>query len=169
MIDRAIAAIAPQAAVRRVQARHALALYEAAQPTTRRKVPRDTSGPNNQTAQGAQSLRTQARHLDQNHDIARGIIRLLVDNTVGASGIGIEPQPRYPDNTIDSAYANALRDAWREWTRKPEVTWRHSWADVQRLMARTWFRDGEAFAQSLIGPVPLLDHGTQVPYSLELF
>ena len=37
-----------------------------------------------------------------------------------------------------------------------------------RLVARTWLRDGEAFAQRLIGPVPTLQHGTTVPFSLEL-
>jgi lambda family phage portal protein len=34
-------------------------------------------------------------------------------------------------------------------------------------MGRSWFRDGEVFAQRVIGNVPGLEHGTVVPYSLE--
>ena len=39
---------------------------------------------------------------------------------------------------------------------------------MQRVVARTKFRDGRCFAQRLSGPVFTLDHGTRVPYSLEL-
>ena len=38
----------------------------------------------------------------------------------------------------------------------------------QRLTAYTWLRDGEAFAQQLAGPAPYLNHGSRVPFSLEL-
>ncbi len=168
-LDRLIAAISPERAMRRMQARKVMALYEAATPNRTRKTRTDISGPNNQTQQGAVSLRTQARHLEQNHDLARGMLRILVDNVVGPKGIGIEPQPRDAAGVIDREYARKLRDAWRDWQRRPEVTWKHTWPKVQRLMARTWFRDGESLAQQLIGPVPFLDHGTAVPYSLELF
>jgi lambda family phage portal protein len=39
---------------------------------------------------------------------------------------------------------------------------------VQRLICRSWLRDGEALTQLLIGRVKFLDHGTQVPFSIEL-
>lgn len=168
-IDSLVEYISPQAGARRRAARGILALYEAATPSRQRKFRRDSGGPDQQVFKGAVAIRTQARHLDQNHDIARGILRTLVNNTVGPNGIGIEPQPRRADGTIHEDYAKALREAWRDWTRAPEVTGRLHWGRACRLMARTWIRDGEAFAQELIGNVPFLDHGTRVPYSLELF
>ncbi len=168
-IDSLVEYFAPHAGLRRRAARGVLAAYEAATPSRQRKFRRDSGGPDQQVFKGAVSIRTQARHLDQNHDIARGILRTLVNNTVGANGIGIEPQPRRADGTIHEEYAKALREGWSDWIRRPEVTGRLHWSRACRMMARTWLRDGESFAQELIGPVPFLDHGTRVPYSLELF
>ncbi len=168
-LDRIIAYISPLAALKRAQTRHALAYYEAARPSRQRKFRTDNAGPNTQAGQGAVALRIQARHLEQNHDIARGILRTLVNNIIGPSGVGIEPQPRRADGTIHQEYAKALLEAWRDWKRRPEVTHQHHWARCQRLLCKTWLRDGEAFAQLLSGPIPQLDHGTRVPLSLELF
>lgn len=145
------------------------ALYEAAQPSRMRKSARDQRSPDMQVQQGAVAVRALTRNLEQNHDIVRGALRTLVNNVVGPNGIGIEPQPRKKDGTIHIEYAKALRDAWRNWTLVPEVTHRHHWAKVQRMMAKTWFRDGEAFTQSITGNVQFLDHGTRVPFSLEMF
>lgn len=155
----------PQTANRNKAAR---ATYEAAKPSKQRKFYRDQSAPNVLVSQGAVALRNQARHLQRNHDIVRGIIRTMVNNIVGPNGIGIEPQPRTANGDIHEAYATALREAWRDWCIKPEVTHTHTWAGAQRLLAGTWLRDGEAFAQHLLGLIPALDHGTRVPYSLEL-
>lgn len=168
-LDRVIAFFSPQAAVRRHAARQVLAYYEAAKPGKQRKFSRDKSAADVWVQRGAAALRDQARDKCANHDIARGILRKLVNNTVGPNGIGIEPQPRRADGTIHEDYAKALRDAFRDWQRRPEVTFKHTWSKAQRLAAATWFRDGEAFAQMLSGPVPTLDHGTLVPFSLELF
>lgn len=169
LADAIVEYFAPTLGARRRAARGVLALYEAATPSRQRKFRRDSGGPDQQVQKGAVAIRNQARHFDQNHDIARGILRTLVNNTVGPNGIGIEPQPRRVDGTIHEEYAKVLREGWRDWTRAPEVTGRLHWARSCRLMARTWVRDGEAFAQELIGNVPFLDHGTRVPYSLELF
>lgn len=168
-IDALVEYIAPAAALRRRAARGVLAAYEAATPSRLRKFRRDQGSPDKQVAKGAVPIRNQARHLEQNHDIARGILRVMVNNIVGPSGIGIEPQPRLADGRIHEDYAASLREAWRDWCRRPEVTHRLHWASVQRQAVRTWIRDGEVFAQQLIGAVPLLEHGTRVPYSLELF
>lgn len=167
-VDRIVSFFAPAAGLKRLQARRVLSQYEAAKPSRLRKQARDARSPDSQVQQGAVALRALARNLEQNHDIARGALRVLINNVIGASGIGIEPQPRYKDGTIHDAYAKALRDAWRDWCLTPEVTHRHHWSKVQRLVCKTWLRDGECFSQRLIGPTPGLDHGTRVPYSLEL-
>jgi len=169
LLDQVIGYINPAAGLRRVNARRVLNQYEAAKPSRLRKLDRDQRSPDLQVQYGAVALRTLARNLEQNHDIARGALRTLVNNVIGPNGIGIEPQPRKKDGSINTEYAKALRDAYRDWCLCPEVTQRHHWAKVQRMMAKTWFRDGEAFTQSLIGPVNFLDHGTRIPFSLEMF
>lgn len=168
-LDRLIEYFAPVSALRRRQARHVMGAYEAAKPSRLRKFHTDPSAPNVDVQRSAAALRTQARYLEQNHDIARGILRTITNNVVGPKGIGVEPQPRRMDGTIHAQYAADLLEAWRDWKRVPEVTHRFTWPAAQRMMCRTWIRDGESMAQSLIGAVPFLDHGTRVPLSLELF
>lgn len=169
ILDRLIAWRDPVQGLRRAQARTALACYEGAKPSRNRKRRNDNSSPNALVGMGAAALRAHARYLERNHDLTRGALRVLVNNVVGPTGIGIEPQPRRPDGKIHTEYAAALREAYRDWQRHPEVTGRYRWPMAQRLMGYTWLRDGEGFAQELLGPVPFLDHGTRVPYSLELF
>lgn len=168
-VDSIVEFFSPHAGLRRKSARSILAAYEAASPSRLRKFHRDSGSVNRDVSRGAVPVRVQARHLAQNHDIARGALRTLVNNIVGPSGIGIEPQPRRADGSIHAEYAAALREAWRDWCKLPEVTWAHHWSRVQRLTVRAWLLDGEAFAQTISGPVPYLDHGTRVPFSLELF
>jgi lambda family phage portal protein len=167
-VDRLVAWLDPQRGLSRLRNRTLLAHYEAARPNPQRKFRKDGGSPNHLVEQGAVPLRNQMRYLDRNHDLVVGSLDVLVNNTVGANGIGVEFQPRRPNGEIHAEYAAALSDAWRDWQRRPEVRWQHSYARCQRLLARTLYRDGEAFAQRLLGKVPGLDHGTAVPYSLEL-
>lgn len=113
-------------------------------------------------------LRQYARHLDQNHDLVHGALDRLTQFIVGPSGIGIEPQPRLPDGEVHAEFSAALLEAWRDWTQWPEVTWELDWAACQRLLCRSWLRDGEALVSLVRGLRTDLDHGTRVPFSLEL-
>lgn len=167
-VDSLIAYLSPTWGLRREQARRVLAYYEAAKPSTQRKFSRDKRGPNLLADQSATALRDQVRYAERNHDLVAGTIDTLVNNIVGPQGLGVEFQPRRTDGTIHTEYANALRLAWEAHCRRPEVTRKHTDAAMQRLVCRTWVRDGEAFAQQLIGPVAGLQHSTAVPYSLEL-
>lgn len=169
VIDRLVGYFAPHAALRRRAARSVLAQYEAAEPSRMRKFRRERGSQNEVVQLGAAAVRAQVRHLARNHDLARGALRTLVNNIVGAAGIGIEPQPRRLDGTIDSEYAAALVEAYRDWCRRPEVTHRLPWSRLQRAMVRAWVRDGEVFAQMITGPVAGVDHGSRVPFSLEAF
>lgn len=168
LIDRLFAAVAPVAALRRAAARRVLASYDAGTPSRLRRFSRETrSGDHLANLQSA-SIRTQARDLDRNHDLAKGALTVMVNNIVGPAGVGIEPQPRSVSGEILDELSRQLLELWRDWQRLPEVTRAHSWASVQRLMCRTWLRDGEGFAQLLEGSIPSLDHGTKVPLSLEM-
>lgn len=168
LLDRAIAYISPVHALRRRRARLALASYEAAKPDRLRKFSRDHASGDQLARIEARPIRAQARELDRNHDIARGALNVMVANIVGPRGIGIEPQPRSVSGEILEDLGQELMDLWRDWCRRPEVTAQHSFAACQRLMVRTWLRDGEAFAQTVEGIIPSLDHGTKVPFSIEM-
>lgn len=168
LVDSLVAWVSPERAVRRAQARRILSYYEAAKPSKQRKGRREPGSGDAAVMRAGPTLREQARHLEQNHDLARGILDILVQNVVGPHGIMVEPQPRAPDGTIHDEFAREILRVQRDWAKRPEVTWQHDWAACQRLMARTMFRDGEALAQGLVGPVNSLDHGTRVPFSLEL-
>lgn len=168
-LDKLISYVAPQAALRRQAARNILAQYEAAEPSRLRKFHRERGSQNEYVQRGAAAVRTQARHLCRNHDLARGALRVMVNNVVGAKGIGIEPQPRRKNGEVHTEYAQALLDVYNDWTRRPEVTHRYPWSRLQRAMAKAWIRDGEVFAQMITGVRADLDHGTRVPFSLEAF
>jgi lambda family phage portal protein len=168
-IDALVSWIDPAAGLKRRAARSVLANYEAAEPSRNRKFRRMGGSQNEQVQRGAVAVRTQARYLVKNHDIARGALRTLVNAVVGAHGIGIEPQPRRVDGTIHSEYAAALLEAYRDWCRAPDVTGRMPWSRLQRALARAWIRDGDVFAQMITGTRPDLNHGTLVPFSIEAF
>ncbi len=169
LLDRTISYFSPVAAFRRLQVRKVLASYEAGQSTRLRKFSRDKNSANTLVKAYAGPVRDQARYLDRNHDLSRGALNVLVNNIIGPSGIGIEPQPRRKTGgSIHEDLALMLQNLWRDWSRYPEVTYQLNWPSVQRVACRTWLRDGEAFAQVLEGSVPNLDHRTRVPFSLEL-
>lgn len=167
-LDHIVSVYNPVSAVKRAQARRVFSYYEAAKPTKSRKQRKEISGPNIAVGRAGPSLREQARHLEQNHDVARGVLAVLIANTIGPNGIGVEPQPRNKDGDIHKDMAKQILSLHRDWAKRPEVTWQLDWPSAQRLMARSFYRDGECFAQRILGNVLGLDHGSRVPYSLEL-
>lgn len=171
-LDRAIMAIAPGWAAKRAGARLRVLsyrnAYDAADRTRLREPARDHGSANTATGDSAYQVRLQARHLGRNHDIVVNGLNVLVQNTIGATGIGVEFQPRNANGDIDEEIVDQLIPLWHDWRRRPEVTWQHDYASMQRLDALTLFRDGESLSQDLIGAVPYLDHGSLVPYSIEL-
>jgi lambda family phage portal protein len=168
IIDKAIEYLAPGAALRRAHARRVLAYYEAAKADRLRKNRRETGSGNDAILRAGSSLRQQARHFEQNYDLALGVLNTLVNNVVGANGIGVEPQPRRADGSIHIEFARELLDLWKDWSRNPEVTWMHDRPSMERMLARVWFRDGEVFGQTVEGVAPWIDHGTRVPLSIEM-
>ena len=168
IVDRAVAWLSPSAAVKRAQARQVLAYYEAARPDRLRKGRRATGSANDEVLQAGGTLRQVARHLEQNYDLALGVINTLVVNVVGPNGIGVEPQPRKADGSIDDALARQILMLYQDWCKAPEVTRQHDWPSAQRLLARSWLRDGEVFSQLVSGMAPGLQHGSTVPFSVEM-
>lgn len=169
LFERTILAIAPGWARARARDRSFVAYYEAANPSRMRPGRREPGSGNTAVLKAGKALREQARHLEQNHDLARGVLDVLVRNTIG-TGVGVEPQPRMAGRTaeINADLAWQLSQIWRDFCRRPEVTWQHDMGSAERIMARSWFRDGEVLAQRIFGNVQRLDHGTKVPYSIEM-
>jgi len=168
IIDRAVAYFAPIAAIKRSQARSILSYYEAAKPDRLRKGRRETGSGNDAVLRAGATLRQTARHLEQNYDLALGVLNTLVANVVGPNGIGVEPQPRNLDGSINDELARQILELYRDWGLNPEVTRQHDWPSAQRLLARSWLRDGEVLTQTLQGNIAGLDHATRVPFSLEM-
>ena len=166
--DRLVSWFAPVAALKRAHARTVLAYYEAAKPDRTRKGRRETGSGNDAVLRAGATLRQTARHLEQNYDLALGVLNTLVANVVGPNGIGVEPQPRRADGSIDDQLARQILELYKNWSLNPEVTRQHDWPSAQRLICRSYFRDGEEFTQTLSGNIPGLAHGTRVPFSLEL-
>ena len=167
-LDMTLATFAPQFAIRQLQARRAiLGYYEAAKSSRLHKSRGASGSPDESNRIAADKLRDQARHLEENYDIAKGVLDVLVDNVVG-SGIIPEPQVQGSDGKLHREFNSSLLTLWKDWIRTPEVTQELDYYSAQRLSARSWFRDGELFIQHLKGSVRGLDHGTQVPYSIEL-
>jgi len=167
-LDRIIAFFAPKTALHRAHARRILSYYEIAKPSPYRKGRRSVGSGNESVAKAAESPREQARWLEENHDLAIGVLDVLVQNVVGPAGVQVEPQPRHRDGSIHDELARQILTLHRDWSKRPEVTWSHNWASAQRLLCRTWLRDGEVLAQRLLGTSPVLDHGTEIPYSVEM-
>jgi lambda family phage portal protein len=142
------------------------AFYEAGEPSRLHKVRTDRRSANAQNERSAMPIRAQARHLDENHDIASGILDVLVARTVGA-GIQPEPQVMLVNGKPADDVNRRLLDLYEDWRFRPEVTWQHDYYSLQRVAARSWLRDGEVFAQLVTGTVVGLDHGTVVPFSIE--
>lgn len=150
-------------AAREVKAR----AHEATRPSRQRKLEVDWGSGNRIVSMDAKQLRDSARALERDYDVAANALNVLVQNTVG-SGIDVMPAPRKRGGQVDRALAQQLKDLWDEWWDAPEVTGQHDFGKCQQLLARSWFRDGESFWQQLLGPVAFLQHGTDVPLSLEL-
>ena len=167
-VDGLIEYFAPGMAMQRKQARKVLSYYEAAKPGTLRKGRRETGSGNDAVLRAGASLRQTARHLEQNYDLALGVLNTLVANVVGQNGIGVEPQPRNADGSINDVLARQILDLWKDWGLAPEVTKQHDWPSAQRILARSWLRDGEVFSQLVSGMIPGLNHGTRVPFSIEM-
>ncbi|MCD8461089.1 phage portal protein [Xylella taiwanensis] len=170
--DRALLQMAPAWAASRAQHRiKAVAYrqaYEAAEKTHLRQAAREFGSGNTIVTMNGSALRHQARHLDRNHDIISGGLSTLVQNIIGPNGINIIPTPRDAAGTLVESVVDQIMPLYQAWSKRPEVTWMHDWPSVQRLLARTWLRDGEAFVQEIRGFLPTLQHGSAIPFSIEM-
>lgn len=141
--------------------------HDATRRSRQRPLEPDFGSGNRIAGMDAKQLRDSARALTRDYDVARTALSLLVQNVVG-SGIDVAPAPRKGGGEVDAKLRQQLRDLWWAWWDRPEVTGQHSFGKCQQLMAASWLRDGDVFYQDVMGPVSTLQHGTSVPYSIEM-
>jgi lambda family phage portal protein len=170
-IDAILAPLFPQRALNRSVARWRFqqmrqANYEAAKPSRYRKKTASRGSPDAVMDAAGDDLRAQARYLDENHDLAKGVLDVMVGNIVG-TGIRVEPQAKDREGNQLGEFNRQLRALWEEFQRRPEVTRELDLNQAWRIGCRTWLRDGEYLIQQVQGRVPYLEHGSRVPLSLE--
>lgn len=167
-VDDIIVSLFPRYGMRRIQAQQAIkAYYESGQASNFLKQRKTNDSPDVDVAAAAANLRANARHLEQNYDLARGVLNTLVANVVG---LGIKPIPsiKKKDGTLHKDANKAILKAYKDWEAFPEVTGDFDNSSAQRMACRSWLRDGEVLTQTLSGNVRGLDHRTKVPFSYEL-
>lgn len=117
--------------------------------------------------QARTSIRSWARFLDENHDIAVGVLDDLVKKIIGC-GIQIEPMVKGVNGKPAKRINDQLRTLWADWTQSmPESTRTMPWPTVEAMACRSWLRDGEFLVQHLESGAPIR-HRSRVPYSIEL-
>ena len=167
-LDKFIETMSPQWGLKRLQAHRAIqAYYEAGSPSRLHKTRPNDGSADNLVKQAGNALRIQARYLEQNYDIARGALDILVDKTVGM-GVRPDPSVRNTSGEPHREFNKELSRLWEDWIRDPEVTGDFDYYSAQRMIARTLYRDGEAFVQLLSGNIRGLTHYTEVPFSFEM-
>lgn len=169
-IEKFISKLAPKFALKRhyntVRLAQSKRAYESIELTRLRRARQDARSADQVNNVSVEKLRFQARYLDENHDLARSVLNTLVSQIVGTGLLTFPMVKNAAGELLDDVNAR-LETLWQDWTRRPEVTWCDDWGKVQRLACRSWFRDGEVFAQLIRGTVPLLDHGTEIQFSIE--
>ncbi|MDR3431051.1 MAG: phage portal protein [Rouxiella aceris] len=167
LIDDAIGLISPGWKASRLRSRVAINAYEAALPTRTHRAKRENRNANQLTQFGGRSIREQARWLDNNHDLVIGLLDKLEERIVGARGIVVDPQPILKTGLVADDLSKQIRAAWAEWSVSPEVTGQFTRPVLERLMARTWLRDGEVFGQMIRGSAPGLTPTAKIPFWIE--
>lgn len=168
IIDRLLEPFAPGMVVQRLAARQAIRAYEAAKPGRTHKAKGQTRSADLSLQHDAASLRAQCRKLDEDHDIVTGLFDRLEERVVGGAGIGVEPLPLTWDGEVHLDMAAEIKSAWAEWSLHPETSGELTRPQMERLVCRTWLRDGEALGQQLRGKVANYSYLTAVPYAIEL-
>ena len=168
LIEKIIGFISPKAAFERSRYRAVIAAYEAAKPDRTRTGKKDNSSADRLTQKAGDGLHGFARHLEQNNDFCYSILLTKTNNVIGATGITVEPMPLRKDGTIHTEFKKTLLRGWEKWSKNPDVTRAGSYADCERLAYWAKQRDGECFVQLLVGTMPTLQHGWQIPLSIEL-
>jgi lambda family phage portal protein len=96
---------------------------------------------------GLSLIRARARELVQNSDHAKGFIRIVRNNVVGAPGFILQSRAVKASGKPDDAARAQVEAEWKAWGRRGncEISGKFNWRGLQRHVIETAARDGEAF------------------------
>ncbi len=164
-----LAALFPQWALKRAIASRRLAqvkgLYEAGKPTRTHPYRGTNLSPDSTMQRASGRLRDVARRMDENDDLVTGLLDDLVNWTVG-TGLTVEPMVLLENGDPAEEFNNELRLAYEQWGQSPDTTGDYPMSELERLVARSLFRDGECLIHHVTGG--RYPYRSPVPYALEL-
>ncbi len=164
-----LAALFPQWALKRAIASRRLAavkgLYEAAKPSRTHPYRGTSISPDSTMQRASGRLRDIARSLDENHDLVSGLLDDLVNWVIG-TGLTVEPMVLTVDGQPAAEVNSDLRLYYEQWGASPDTTGDYPMGELERLVARSLFRDGECLIHHILGG--RYPFRTPVPYALEL-
>jgi lambda family phage portal protein len=140
LITRALAVVAPRAAMNRHKAVMKLRAYAAALPENNVRSKTRTKGgsPRREIAQGAKATRDSARDLVRNQPEAVALLSKLAAHLIAD---GIYPRAASPDTVVNER----AQAAWDAWADDCDVSGVGSVYMAQVAAVRAWLMDGEAF------------------------
>jgi len=167
VLEKALAAVAPQYALRRAMAARQLSrLYEAADYSHHYPQRASAAAPDVSMQRAGGRLRDQARYYEENDAQAVAIFDDLVNYVAGADGPNIEPMTFYLLFVELVDLNRELATLWDEFWDAPDITGELSGSMVNQLSVRSWLRDGDVFTQLVTDPAA--PHRNDLGLSLEL-
>jgi lambda family phage portal protein len=143
----------------------ALRLYEAATSSQYRPVISNSGSADADVNAAGTRLRQLARHLEENHDLVVSIFDDLVNNIIG-TGARVAPMVRMTNGALARGINRQISELWDQWAQSPETTGELGLETAERLICRSYLRDGEEFTQLVT--TPRFNYQTPVPLALEL-
>ena len=159
-VDAIVAAVAPEAGVRRRLARYVgeqialeaqLGAFRGARSGRFRSGWAGATGSaDSDTLDDLPTLRHRSRDLVYNNPLADGLLDTLVGNIAGQ---GLRPRARIAHDEIPGLSPERAREleqamnaAWERWAfGKPDVTQRHDWPSIVQLLTRSSLEGGDSF------------------------
>lgn len=95
-------------------------------------------------------LRGRARNLERNSPHAKRYIQLMQDNIVGPNGFSLQVRAAAFDGKSGAldVYGNAeIERMWKDWGRTSTADGLMDVTEMERMIVRTWSRDGEVIIQ----------------------
>lgn len=133
----------------RVEPRLAARSYDMARPSRLASTwTLESRDPNAMLAGSLRGLRARSRELARNEDHARGFLLKVRNNVVGPAGVRLRVNALRSDGSRDIADSELVESEWLKWSRRgvPTVCGRLSLVELEKLVMRSLFRDGEFLA-----------------------
>ncbi len=108
---------------------------------------------NNTLRYDLRTLRARSRQAAINNPFVKRFISMVVDNVAGPAPFRLEGKAKFKSGSLDERTNDVLEKAWKDWGRlgECEITGKHSWNGLQRLIVRILATDGEVLLRKIRG------------------